>query len=32
VDCSLFMPQVSWRKGTNTRKTVVTASAVAVAR
>jgi UDP-sulfoquinovose synthase len=32
VDSTLFMPQVNWRKGTNTRKTVVTSSAVAVAR
>ena len=30
VDSSLFMPQVNWRKGTNTRKTLVTAAAVPV--
>jgi UDP-sulfoquinovose synthase len=30
VDSSLFMPQVNWRKGTNTRKTLVTAPALAV--
>jgi UDP-sulfoquinovose synthase len=32
VDSSLFMPQVNWRKGTNTRRILVTSSAVAVAR
>ena len=28
VDSSLFMPQVNWRAGTNTRKTLVTSPAV----
>jgi UDP-sulfoquinovose synthase len=32
VDSSLFMPQVNWRKGTTTRRILVTSSAVAVAR
>jgi UDP-sulfoquinovose synthase len=32
VDVSLFMPQVNWRKGTNTRKTLVTSPAAAVVR
>jgi len=30
VDSSLFMPQVNWRTGTNTRKTLVTSAAAAV--
>jgi len=30
VDSSLFMPQVNWRSSTNTRKTLVTSSAVPV--
>jgi UDP-sulfoquinovose synthase len=30
VDSSLFMPQVNWRKGTNTRKTMLTSPAVPV--
>jgi UDP-sulfoquinovose synthase len=30
VDSSLFMPQVNWRKGTNTRKSLLTSSAVPV--
>jgi UDP-sulfoquinovose synthase len=30
VDSSLFMPQVNWRKGTNMRKTLLTAPAVPV--
>jgi UDP-sulfoquinovose synthase len=30
VDSSLFMPQVNWRKGTNTRKTLLASPAVPV--